>query len=273
MATKYESIFSNLKQMKNTTGDNKWSLMRGVMDFGNLAQWDMYETGYAFLKIVKTPRFLEMLAEKNTEEYKPLLDTYKKILEFEFRQINGLPNIDTEEISITNGISQIDLIGKTTYASNITFSMPYFERSGAPLTKLTELYLRGIKDPKTTYKHYNGLIADGSLEAGLENETWSFLVGFTDNTGLKLERAFLLLGVQPVSAPLGELYEYTKGTVENKELSLEFRGYAITGKDVNARAVKVLDYLNDDSTPEFIHKDESTFEYSHMNVIDESIGG
>lgn len=262
------SIFSNLKEARNVISDGttKYKLMRGVMDFGNLAQWNMYETGYAFLKIIKVPKFLEKLAEKN-DDYRNLLDTYKRILEFEFRQINGLPNIESEELQITNNISTIDLIGKTTFASNITFSMPYFERSGAPLTKLHELFLRGIKDPRTTFKHYNGVISDVG-GTGYEYETFTFLVGFTDNTGLELERAFLLLGVQPVNAPFSEIYEYTKGTIENKDLSLEFRGYAVTGIEVNKRAKRVLDYLNNEATDEFIYKDESTFEYSNLGEID-----
>lgn len=263
-------LFQYTKDVYNVQSNK--ALMRGVMDFSNLAQWDMYESGYAFLKIIKIPTFLEKLREQ--EEYKSLIDSYKRILEFEFRSVNGLPNIESEALEITNGISTIELVGKTTYASNITFSMPYYERSGAPLTKVHELFLRGIKDPKTGFKHYNGLIKSGDLKASYENETFTFLFGFTDNTGLNLERAYMALGVQPTTAPLSELYDYTKGTVENKELSLEFRGYIVTGIEVDACGSKVLQYLNSTNLATedgYLIKNESTIHYKNLiNSVNDS---
>lgn len=274
--TSYESMFRNLKAPRNLIGNDengvpKYRLMRGVSDYGNLAQWNMYETGYAFLKIVKMPKVLSELAGKN-DDYKNLLETFKKIVEFEFKQINGLPNIDSDKLEITNNISTISLIGKTTMESNITFSLPYYERSGAPLTKLMELWMRCIKDPKTTYKHYMGLISDGTIkEPGFEHETATFLVGFTDNTGLNLERSYLILGVQPNSAPLGELHDYTKGTIENKELSLEFSGFAVTGREIDRRAKVVLDDLNNPKSNNYIIKDETQFVYTGTNEIDREL--
>lgn len=256
-------LFQYTKDVYNV--ESKKALMRGVMDFSNLSQWDMYESGYAFLKIIKIPAFLEKLRLK--EEYKDLLDSYKRILEFEFKSVNGLPNIDSETLQITNGMSTIELIGKTNYESNVTFSMPYYERSGSPLTKVHELFLRGVKDPKTGFKHYNGLIKSGEMKASYENETFTFLFGFTDNTGLNLERGYMMLGVQPTSAPLSELYDYTKGTVENKELSLEFRGYCVTGIEVDACASKVLEYLNSSNLATedgYLIKNESTIHYKNL---------
>ncbi len=258
------NLFKHTKDITDLAS-NKY-LMRGVMDFSNLAQWDMFESGYAFLKIIKKPSFLTKLADNNGE-YKRLLDTYTRILEFEFKSVSGLPNLDSETLQITNGMSTMELIGKTNYESNVTFSMPYYERSGSPLTKVHELFLRGIKDPKTGYKHYNGLIQAGQLDGSYENETFTFLFGFTDNTGMNLERAYMILGAQPTSAPFSELYDYSKGTIENKELSLEFRGYCVTGIEVDACGEKVLEYLNSSSLTTkdgYLIKNESTVHYQNL---------
>lgn len=266
------TMFDSLKKPLNMSDNTKYTLMRGVSDFTNLAQWNMYETGYAFLKIIRLPAVLDALADTYKEEYGTLRDDYKKILEFEFRQINGIPNIESETFDITNNISTISLIGKTTMESNITFSMPYYERSGTPLSRFTELWLRCIKDPKTTFKHYFGMIENGQFaEPGFEHETATFLVGFTDNTGLKLERSFLISGVQPSTAPLSELYEYTKGTIENKELSLEFRGFLTTGRSIDKIALKVLEDLNDRNSTNYITKDETQFLYREAQAANERI--
>lgn len=266
MANDTNNLFQYTKSVYNV--ESNGALMRGVMDFSNLEQWDMYESGYAFLKIIKFPVFLNELATPGSE-YKNLIDTYKRILEFEFKSVSGLPNLDSETLQITNGMSTIELIGKTNYESNITFSMPYYERSGSPLTKVHELYLRGLKDPKTGFKHYNGLIQNGNIKVkpSYANETFTFLFGFTDNTGLKLERAYMILGAQPTSAPLSELYDYTKGTIENKELSLEFRGYCVTGIEVDACGEKVLKYLNSSTLKPaegYLIKNESTVHYKNL---------
>lgn len=34
-----------------------YNLMRGVTDFSNLKQWDLYEKGYPFLVVVSIPDF------------------------------------------------------------------------------------------------------------------------------------------------------------------------------------------------------------------------
>lgn len=264
MGKSIESMFSSLKQPRDIS---KYQLMRGVTDFSNLAQWNMYETGYAFLKIVRMPKVLEALAESNTE-YRNLIDTYKKIIEFEFKSMSNLPDLTTESLDVTNNISSISLIGKSVFESNISFSMPYFERSGTPLTKVHELWIRAIKDPRTTFKHYCGLLENGTIsDPGFEYETATFLYGVTDNTGLKLERSFLIVGVQPESANLSELYEYTKGTIENKELSLSYKGFVMTGREIDKRAKIVLDDLNNPGSENYIVKDETEFMYTQTEDI------
>lgn len=266
------TMFDSLKKPLDMTDSTKYKLMRGVADFTHLSQWNMYETGYSFLKVVKLPEVLDKLGDTYKDTYGVLRDNYKKILEFEYRQFNGLPNIESETFDITNNISTLSLIGKTTMDSNITFSMPYYERSGTPLTRFTELWLRCIKDPKTTFKHYFGMIENGQFaDPGFEHETATFLVGFTDNTGLKLERSCLISGVQPTSAPLSEVFEYTKGTIENKELSLEFRGFLTTGRAIDAIAKRVLDDLNDKNSSNYIYKDETQFLYREAQVTNERI--
>ena len=52
-------VFKGLKTPRDLLNYN---LMRGVTDFSNLKQWDLYEKGYPFLCVVSIPDFLADLA-------------------------------------------------------------------------------------------------------------------------------------------------------------------------------------------------------------------
>lgn len=256
-------MFEHLKKPRNIT---KYTLMRGTTDFGNLAQYNLYESGYPYLVIVSVPKFMDMLAETN-ETYKTLWENYLHILEYEFRGIDGLENITTDTSELTNGISTLNVITKVNMQSASTFSMRFFEKSGSVITRTHELYLRGIKDPRTQFKHYNGLIQDGSLEAGYENEVFSFLYFVTDNTGTEIEKAYFIVSAQPTTAETS-IYESEKGTIEFKEITTEFSGFPITGSAVDQRAKKVLDWINNTKqNPDAIVKNSDNFAYTGITDI------
>ena len=255
-------MFENLKQPRDIT---KYTLSRGVTDFGNLNQFNMYESGYSFLILVSIPKFLDILSQKN-DTYKSLITNYKHILEYEFRGLDGLDNITSDVGSITNGISTIDVINKVEMQSNGTFSMRFFEKSGSVITRTHELFLTGIKDPRTQVKHYHGLIQDGTLEAGYENEVFSFLYFVTDNTMTEIEKAYFIVSAQPTQAETS-IYESEKGNIEFKEITVEFRGFPITGNEVDRKAKEVLDWINNPKNPNHITNDSTDFVYSGTEKI------
>ena len=53
-------MFDYLKTSKDYT---QFNLMMGTTDFGNMVQFNMYESGYAALFVIKIPKFLEKLAD------------------------------------------------------------------------------------------------------------------------------------------------------------------------------------------------------------------
>lgn len=256
-------MFEYLKKPRDIT---KYTLMRGTTDFGNLAQYNLYESGYPYLVIVSVPRFMDMLAKKN-ETYKTLWDNYLHILEYEFRNIDGLEDISSDASELTNGISNLNVITKVNMQSGSTFSMRFFEKSGSVIARVHELYLRGIKDPRTQYKHYNGLIQDGSLEAGYENEVFSFLFFVTDNTGTEIEKAYFIVSAQPTKAETS-MYNSERGDIGFKEITVEFSGFPITGSLVESRAKKVLDWINNPANPQHIVRDSNDFEYTGISEIE-----
>ena len=250
MASTVTSIFNGTLSPRDVTS---YTLMRGVTDFSNLKQFNLFETGYSFLVLLSIPKFLENLAAQNSD-YSNLIAVYRHILEYDFRGLEGLDNITSDTSEITNGIATLNVITKTTMQSASTFTMSYFERKGSVLTKVHELYLRGIKDPRTQVKTYNGLLrgtsgtSSGAImsEAGYEYEIFNFLYIVTDNTCLNIEKAYLIVSAQPTNADLN-IYNSAKGEVGFKELSVEFNGFPITGSAITAKAQTFLDWINENT--------------------------
>lgn len=225
-----------------------YNLMRGVTDFSNLEQWDLYEKGYPFLCVVSIPQFLRDLASQDSN-INIIVNNYVHILENDFRGIDNIDNITGEAGEITNGIRSISLINKVTKPSNSNFSLNYYERSGSILTKAHELYLTGIKDPDTQVKHYHGLIdawvyngtdTISGKDPGPHQECFTFMYFLTDNTMTKIERAFLIAACQPTSANYSDLYTGNKGDIQFAEVSLPFNGFFINNDFVYQKAQDML---------------------------------
>lgn len=227
--------------------NEKYRLSRSTPDYSNLAQFQLYESGYSVLVVCSIPKFLERLGDKDSN-VKNMVDTYKKILELDFRGLDGIDNITVDTGDITDGISTLQMINKVTMQSGSNFSMRYQERAGSLLTKVHELFLTGVKDPRTQIKHYHGLIESGDLESSFENEVFSFLYFVTDNTMTKLEKAYYIIGAQPTTAETN-IYNSEKGSIEFKEITCEFSGFPITGKAVDNAALSYLKYLHDPKNP------------------------
>ena len=224
-------IFDGTRSITDLTS---YMLMRGVTDFGDLTQFNLYEAGYSFFVVMRIPEFLRRLAKY--EEYKKLINNYAHILEFENRGISGIDNITTENGQLTNGINQVNIINKVNKPSDSTFTASYQEKLGSTITKAHELYITGIKDPRTQVKTYHGLISDtDGLAAGYQNEVFRFMYIVCDNTLTNLERAVCIASAQINSVPL-DIYNSEKGNYEFKEISVEFNGFPIWGRQVNALA-------------------------------------
>lgn len=275
------NIFSNTLTPNPVT---KYTLFRGVTDYTNLAQFDLYETGYSFLILLEIPYFMEKLGESNSE-YQSLINNYRHIIEYEFRGAQGIEDIQGEPSPLQNGITDLNLITKVTEQGGGQFSMNYFERSGSVITKTHELFLRGIKDPKTQVKRYNGLlqspltnrnaaIAMSSdyttsnlvtmTDKGFQYEIFHFLLIVTDNTALNIEKCYILASCQPALANTS-IYNVTRGDIQFQEMAVQFNGMPIPGRVVNKIGQEFLNKIN-----QYTCFDEMDFGY---NVVENHYTG
>ena len=249
------NMFSSLMSTRDLS---KFTLMRGVTDYANLEAYNLYESSYSFLVLVQVPEFMKKLCDQNSE-YKKMFDTYCHILEYDFRGLSGIDNITAETGELTNGISNVEIINKVTMQAASSFTMRYFERHGSVITRTHELFLRGIKDPRTQVKHYNGLIPKGLMEPGYENEVFSFMYLVCDNTLMNLEKCIYIVAAQPTGAQW-DIYNSEKGSIEFKELDVEFKGYPIVGRKINEKGKEFLDWIRQNTT-----WDEMEFNYSGVD--------
>ena len=82
MAYKFDSY------TKRPVSAAQYVRMRGVTDHTNAAQFNIFESGYSFLFIVKVPEFLKVLAEKKGGYVAELCESFYNILEYEFKGLN-----------------------------------------------------------------------------------------------------------------------------------------------------------------------------------------
>lgn len=255
MASSSTNMFEGTRSVTDLT---KYMLMRGVTDFGDLRQYNLFESGYSFLVVMDIPVFLKKLTSVNAE-YATIINSYVHVLEFEFRGLDGLEEISVDTGQLTNGINEINIINKVNKPSASTFQMTYQEKLGSLITKAQELFLTGIKDPRTEVKTYHGLIEEGKLEAGYENEIFKFMYIVTDNTQLNLEKAVYIASAQPQNADL-TIYNSQKGTYEFKDISVSFSGYPIMSTSVNKKAEEFRDAIYKNTVWK-----ESDYEYSGIS--------
>ena len=261
------NIFTNMKDFKDVTN---YRLMRGVPDFGSLVQFNPYETGYAAFIICEMPKFMEVLA-KHDVAYNKLVNNWAHIIEYEFKSFDGLEAMSADTIQLGDDLNSINVISKVNMQSASEFSLTYDEKSGSPLTKFAKLYLTGIKDARTQVKTYHGLIHAGLMDPGFENEVFTFLFIATDNTMREVEAAYLLIGCQLNSADL-DMYNYTKGDISKREVTVKFSGYPVQSSTINQAASNMLNFLlSKDASARQIIVNSDNFDYTGTEAITKTL--
>ena len=241
--------------------------MRGAVDFTAANKFNLYETGHSLIKVLSVPKFMTAWANKYKES--DFCNSFYQIIEQEFRGLSGLDDMSADSMEITDGISTLNVLGKVNYATNQEISLRYTEKAGSTLSRYAETYLRGIRDPRTLVKHYNGCLdlnATGTFSfdpaaceakyksdetacpPGFENEVFTFLYIVMDNTWLNVERAYLLCNCQLTKASLGDLHNSEKGSIDLKEIELTFNTFVVTNANVNAAARKYLKKIQENYT-------------------------
>ena len=217
----------------------QYTAFRGVTDFTQIGQFAQFESGYSFLSVLQMPEFLVKHAEQDSG-IASMVNSFKHMLEFEFRGMDGLPDITSETYTISDGINEQNLINRVTMQTSIQVSSTYYEKMGNLIARFTEYYLTGIKDKMTQAKTYHGLIENNILEPGPENEVFTMMYYVTDSTMLRIERAVLLCNMQLTTARLSDVLNSQRGEISNRETTIEWNAFPVMGYEVDKAASKLL---------------------------------
>ena len=218
----------------------QYTAFNGVTDFSQIGQFTMYEKGYQMLAVLQMPEFMKKLAE-NDESAALLVNNFRHILETEFKGLDGLPDTTGDTgMQISDGINEVNMIGKVSRDTSITVSSTFYEKIGSPIIKFCEYYLTGIKDPMTQARTYHGLIKHGMLEPSYENEVFTMLYVATDSTMLRVEKAWLLCNCQLTKADTSTYAGNRSDIGTNQEITIEWTAFPITGYEVDKAAKRLL---------------------------------
>ena len=229
---------STSRYTKGTLSKAQYASMRGVIDYSNARMFNLFESGYSYLRVLSKPMWVDLSPGKD------LLDLFCWIVEYEFRGLDGIEDIQADNLTFEDGINSLNTIGKVNQQSATEISMTFTERSGLAITKFIDYYLTGIKDPRTQAKTYHGLIASKAIAGGFENEVFTLLYMVTDNTMLGLEKAYLLANAWPSKAETSILNS-TKGDIDKKEITVPWQCFVIDGEDVDELGLRCLAYINE----------------------------
>lgn len=264
-----------VKYTKKANSTANFACMRGVTDFTNAAQFNLYEGGYSHLFVISMPKWIEAFNGID-DDVTTMAETFKYILEYEFKGLDGIDDITTETLEVTDGISQMNVIGKVTKQSQAQVTMSFTEKSGSAITNFIKFYLEGIKDPRTQAKTYHGLIRSGKIYGGFENEVFTLLYIVTDNTMLQIEKAYLLCNAWPTTARTN-IYNTSKGEIDKKDIDIEFQCFVLDGPDVDQRALEVLAYTNEANAVQNVYSTmgnnvDTIVQSFNSNIADTSTG-
>lgn len=226
----------------------KYGNLSGITEFGNLNQFTPFEGGYSFFGVINSPYFMRKHPHEGVRNLDKL---FTLALEREFRGLEGIENITSETMEISNGIEAINLISNVNQQASGQFQMRVTEKSGSLFTRYISTYLKFLKDPHTKITTYGGLMGRKAYEGksvitrrNFSLEVFNFLYVVTDSTAQNVEKAFLILNAQPTEASYSDLYNSQKGEYGTKELTITFNGFCIDNAYANRIAAEYLKTLN-----------------------------
>lgn len=247
---------------------------RGVWDLTNPFQFAPYESGYCMLAVLSSPAMFNTTTtvtskDNNGKDVKTKVKTYNnllqkafvRMLENEFKGLDGLEDITADTMEFSDGITTTSRISKVNYPLQQNISMRYTEKTGSLITKYLSTYLKNVKDPRSQVKIYD----TDPRKVGFNKEVFNMLYIITDSTCLRVEKAFLLVNAFPTSAPYSDMYNMERGSIESKEITINFSANVIDGEEANRIAyayIKTLVNLTSTSQGGKINLNSSNYDYS-----------
>lgn len=258
----------DIKYMKVNRKDfNKFSYFISGIDVTqqNLDQLTPYIPGISRIFMHRTPLFMDVGFPEQTEIFKSLVETGSKA-------ISGIGNITADFSPIEGGFNSQSFqnISKTSDDSN-QLGITLYEQAGSPVREFIETWITGVRDPRSGVAHYHGFLetpterGNNKIPYSEKNHTCEFIYYALDPTAHYLEYACLWAHCFPTEVPKDH-YNYSSGSRDIPELSLQFNGTKYESRYINDIAINYLikdqleyNYLN--FNPSFDDESGATPDY------------
>lgn len=205
------------------------------LDQGNMSQYDFQVQGYGFFTWVTLPTFCEL-------GNKDLIVRFKNLTEKGMTSFDGIQDMSANTEDVTGGIAGNTFKQMTNMKDEFdSFTIKCYEMVGSPLREAITYWLTGIRDPKSGYATYHGLVdtIDGGYTA--KNHTGEIIYVVTDPSGSYngIEYACLICNIMPTKIPMGHL-NITHGEHGLTQMDLEFTGVKYESTYINEKAVEIV---------------------------------
>ena len=147
----------------------------------NLDSFTPYIRGVSRFFVHKPPQFM-------LSKFGDLTKQFKTYLETGYTTVDGIGDISVDFVDFEGGFagqrfSNVSLSRDDT--ESITVSV--YELTGSPVRDYLDLWITGVRDPRSGIAHYHGAIADGTCPYGETNHTAEFIYVTLDPTGQNAE--------------------------------------------------------------------------------------
>lgn len=231
------SLITTQTNIRNCTKSYEdTELFRGMLklDDANIGQFDPMVSGYATFFWTKLPPFMMVGNRKLTERFRNL--TEKGHTSF-----SGIQDMSITTDDMVGGIAGNGFKLATNMKDDFDgFQMKVYELQGSPVREAIEYWLTGVRDPKSGYATYHGLVdtIDGGYCA--KNHTGELLYVVTDPSGSSkgIEYACLITNIMPTKVPRDHL-NLNHGDHNLVQFDLDFTGEKYESAAISQKA-KIL---------------------------------
>lgn len=186
----------------------------------NLDQFTPYIRGVSRIFIHKLPPFLF-----SNPDYKDMSKRFKSYLETGYTSVDGIGDISVDFTDFEGGFagqrySTVSMSHDET--ENVTIQV--YELTGSPIREYLDLWVTGVRDPRSGIAHYHGYLPNGTkgVKYSERNHTMEMFYVNLDPTATNIEYVAMFAHMFPTRVPKSHL-NYEKGNHDNAQLDLEFR--------------------------------------------------
>ena len=223
----------------------------------NLDQLTPYIPGIARLFMHKEPVFMQIAFPEETNNFKSYIETG-------YKQVQGINDVSVTAETIQGGWANqsYEIISSVEDSTN-EITVALYEQTGSPVREFIELWITGVRDPRSGVAHYHGVVetpehGSTGLDAGTysemgnynnkgkiyvpyaeKNHTAEFVYYDLDPTAHYIEYACMFAHAFPKSVNKDQ-YNYSSGERSPIEVSVPFSVMKYESRYINDLATRYL---------------------------------